>query len=109
MLISSSLRIASATALLLGIVLIPFFAFRTSVETRSESAIQAAPGAIGLVVCTLLALDALLPIPSSLVATASGAALGAWAGTAVNTVGLTAGFLIGLIVGRTGSPVARQI
>jgi uncharacterized membrane protein YdjX (TVP38/TMEM64 family) len=105
----SLLRITSATALLLALVLVPFLAFGGAVEARSQDAMAGPPAALAVTGAALLALDALLPVPSSIVATAMGATLGAWPGTLVNTVGLTAGCLLGLLVGRSGSPIAERI
>lgn len=105
----SLLRIASATALLLALVLVPFFAFGSAVEQSSREAMTGSPAALAVTGAALLALDALLPVPSSIVATAMGAALGVLPGTLVNAVGLTAGCLLGLLVGRSGSPAARRI
>ena len=56
----------------------------------------------------LLAGDIVLPIPSSVVATASGAFLGIGLGTLVSAGGLTAGVIAGLLIGRRyGRPACR--
>lgn len=62
--------------------------------------------AVALVV-GLLAVDALLPVPSTAVMAASGAVLGAPLGGVANAVGLIAGFVVAMEIGRragTGSP-----
>lgn len=95
--------------LLLALILIPFFLFGAAIEGRSAALAAAAPGGIALGGAALLALDIVLPVPSSLLATAIGAALGPWLGTAVNASGLTLGCAAGLLLGRSGSPLARHI
>jgi uncharacterized membrane protein YdjX (TVP38/TMEM64 family) len=105
----SLLRILSATTLLLGLVLVPFILFGEAVEARSHLAFAQSPEVLALGGAALLALDVLLPVPSSIVATAMGAALGAWPGTLVNAVGLTSGCLLGLMVGRSGSPLVQRL
>jgi uncharacterized membrane protein YdjX (TVP38/TMEM64 family) len=105
----SRLRIVSAIVLLLSFILVPFFLLGTALEPYSslpaEDGRMAAAGSAALLLC----LDAVLPVPASAVATASGYALGAWAGTAVNALGLTAGCVLGMLLGRSGSPLARRI
>jgi uncharacterized membrane protein YdjX (TVP38/TMEM64 family) len=105
----SLFRIASATVLLLGFVLIPFFFFGDALEARSIALAAGGREAIALAGAALLALDIVLPVPSSLLATAIGAALGPWLGTLVNAGGLTLGCAIGLVIGRAGSPLARRL
>ncbi len=105
----SLLRIASATSLLLAVVLVPYFLLGATVEEGAAGLLSTDRRGIALAGGLLLALDILLPVPSSIVATSMGAALGAWLGTLVNALGLTAGCVLGLAVGRSGSPLARQI
>lgn len=105
----SLFRIASATLLLLGFVLIPFFLFGDALEARSIALTAGGREAVALAGGALLALDIVLPVPSSLLATAIGAALGPWLGTLVNAGGLTLGCAFGLLIGRAGSPLARRL
>jgi uncharacterized membrane protein YdjX (TVP38/TMEM64 family) len=105
----SLFRAGFAMLLLLGLILIPFFLFGAAIEARTEALAAAALGAIALSGAGLLALDIVLPVPSSLLATAIGAALGPWLGTLVNALGLTLGCAAGLALGRSGSPLARRI
>lgn len=95
--------------LLLGLILIPFFLFGAALEARTAVLAASAQGAIAYGGAALLALDIVLPVPSSLLATAIGAALGPWLGTLVNAAGLTLGCAAGLLLGRAGSPLARRI
>lgn len=56
----------------------------------------------------LLALDIVLPVPSSLVSTAAGALLGPVTGTLVSTIGMTIATITGYLIGRTGASTARR-
>jgi uncharacterized membrane protein YdjX (TVP38/TMEM64 family) len=103
------LRIVSATLLLLAVILLPFFLFGSALEAKAAAVAAGGRGGIALAGATLLALDIVLPVPSSLVATAIGASLGFWIGTLVNAAGLSAGCALGLAIGRSGSPLARRI
>lgn len=105
----SLLRVVSATAFLLALVLVPFLLFGDAVEARTR--VEASGTAFGIAIsgAAWLALDALLPVPSSIVATGLGTALGPWLGTLVNAIGLTASCVIGLFVGRSGSGLARRM
>lgn len=105
----SRFRIAGAILLLLSLVLVPFFVLGASLEPYARLPVDSGRWAAGTAAALLLCLDAVLPVPSSAVATASGYALGPWAGTAVNAIGLTAGCALALVLGRTGSPLARRI
>jgi uncharacterized membrane protein YdjX (TVP38/TMEM64 family) len=63
---------------------------------------------LGAAIFLLLASDIALPIPSSVVATASGAFLGIGLGTIVSAGGMTAGVIAGLLIGRRyGRPACR--
>ncbi len=83
---------------------------------RIESAIAAwlsgdslPAGALYWVVL-LLAVDILLPIPSSFVAVAAGAFLGTWQGTWASSFGLTVGCALGYYLGaRGGRPWAQRV
>ena len=59
-------------ALLLGLILIPFFLFGAAIEARTEALAAGAQRVIALGGASLLALDIVLPVPSSLLATAIG-------------------------------------
>ena len=106
---SRPVRIVTACAILLGMILIPFALLGERVELQSAQLLAARPDAIALIGVALLAADVVLPVPSSIVATAMGALLGGAMGTIVNAAGLTLGCGIGLLVGRGGSPLARHI
>jgi uncharacterized membrane protein YdjX (TVP38/TMEM64 family) len=105
----SLFRIGSAILLLLGLILIPFFLFGPGIEARAAALSASAQSAIAYGGGALLALDIVLPVPSSLLATAIGAALGPWLGTLVNAAGLSLGCAAGLLLGRSGAPLSRRI
>jgi uncharacterized membrane protein YdjX (TVP38/TMEM64 family) len=105
----SMLRILAAVLVLIALVLIPFFLFGGVIDRRAGDLIVLDHGLAALAGAVLLALDIVLPVPSSVVATAMGALLGGAMGALVNAVGLTAGCLLGLILGRAGTPFARRI
>ncbi len=65
---------------------------------------------VAAVVTGLLATDILLPIPSSMVSTFGGGALGTYWGTLASWVGLSAGAVLGFALARwIGPPVARWL
>jgi uncharacterized membrane protein YdjX (TVP38/TMEM64 family) len=106
---SSLARSLGAALLLLAFVLLPYFFLGAAVEGRVAALLAANGPTIALAGAILLALDIVLPVPSSVVATAVGAAAGPWLGTLANAAGLTAGCAAGLLLGRSGSPLARRI
>jgi uncharacterized membrane protein YdjX (TVP38/TMEM64 family) len=88
----------------LAAVVIPYLALGASFEDAATEMFQgqtsrAAAAAIGVL---LLAADMVLPIPSSIVATGLGVALGWWAGMLAATAGLTIGCVLGFALGRSG-------
>lgn len=96
------MRLALLAAALLALILIPFLlwedaltTFATSIITDHKAAWWIAPA-----IATLLAADIVLPIPSSLLATASGALLGFATGALANFTGLTLGCLAGFHAGK---------
>jgi uncharacterized membrane protein YdjX (TVP38/TMEM64 family) len=65
---------------------------------------------IAAAVVGFLGLDVLLPVPSSIVSTAGGAALGFLPGLAASTAGMTLGSLLGYGLGRRfGLPLVRRL
>jgi len=96
--------------LLIGLVLLPFLLFEQQFNafaehiTRSETSKWMVGGAI----FGLLALDVFLPVPSSIVSTASGILLGFLLGAAVVWGGMMAGCLLAYAVGKRGSEATRR-
>ncbi len=97
--------------LLISLVLVPFLLFEDQFNafaayvTRSDSSRWLVAGAV----FSLLALDVFLPVPSSIVSTASGVLLGFAAGTTVVWTGMMAGAMLGYAVGSRGSAAARRL
>ncbi|WP_147125302.1 VTT domain-containing protein [Shimia ponticola] len=99
-----------ASILFLAIIL-PFMAFGDAIELRLTTffAQPQAHALVAMVVVLLLALDILLPLPSSLIAAAAGAYLGFWAGAGAVFAGLLMGSALGYWIGRVaGLPILRR-
>jgi len=106
------LRWGLFTGIVLALVLVPFFLFEESIAGLSEALLQGSAGrlSVGVAVVLLLASDLFVPVPSSLVATASGLLLGLLPGMAATWVGMQSGALAGYGVGRlAGRRVAARI
>jgi uncharacterized membrane protein YdjX (TVP38/TMEM64 family) len=91
-------------------IILPFLLWGEAAETWVEQFLSDAPSLwlLAAVIFLLLAGDIALPIPSSVVATASGAFLGIGLGTLVSAGGMTAGVMAGLLIGRRyGLPACR--
>src|SRR5215218_5166921 len=87
---------------LLAFIILPFVVLGERLESwvpmlMGPSSAAVATAGVGMV---LLASDIVLPVPSSLVLTALGAALGSLMGTLVGAAGLTAGCVLGYALGR---------
>lgn len=104
------MRWAVVWVVLIGLVLVPFFLFETEFNafaarmTRSDTAVWLASTSI----FGLLALDVLLPVPSSIVSTAAGVLLGFWLGAAVIWAGMMVACLLGYAIGARASGLARR-
>ena len=106
------LRWSLFAGIVLALVLVPFFLFEESISRLSEGLLQSSAGglSVSVAIVLLLASDLFVPIPSSLVATASGLLLGLLPGTAATWVGMQSGALAGYGVGRlAGRRVAVRI
>jgi uncharacterized membrane protein YdjX (TVP38/TMEM64 family) len=103
-------RWAIVWVVLLGLVLVPFFLFESQFNEFAARMTQAGTAAwvAGLAIFALLALDVILPIPSSIVSTASGVLLGFWVGTAVVWAGMMVACLFGYALGARASGAARR-
>ena len=86
----------------LALILVPFLLFEERMERFSEALLQDSFGrpSVAFAVVLLLAADLLAPVPSSVVATASGLLLGLGPGTAATWVGMQSGALVGYGLGR---------
>lgn len=106
------LRWSLFTSIVLALVLVPFLLLEESIARLSEALLQDSAGRlwVGVAVVLLLACDLLVPVPSSLVATASGLLLGLVPGIVATWVGMQSGALAGYGVGRlAGKRVAARI
>ena len=88
---------------LLALLLVPFALFESAVLEASERLLRAGTTRLVAIssVSLLLVADVILPVPSSIVATASGMLLGLAEGSFVTWVGLQAGALLGYFLGRS--------
>ena len=99
-------------AALLAIILVPFFIYGEALDAYSARlmADQRSRTAIAIAAIVLLAGDVLLPIPSSLLSTLAGRALGFSLGTLASATGMTAACIIGYAIGRyMGRPAAIRL
>lgn len=88
--------------ILIALVVVPFIFFGTSLEVWTFGLMESSRSApfIAIAGSLLLAIDIVLPIPSTVVAAGLGALLGAPLGIASTTIGLTIGCAIGYYLGR---------
>lgn len=98
---------------ILALILIPFFLFGDQIETWTDNFLRSASdqsGLVAIVLGLLLASDILLPVPSSMVSTATGFFLGFMRGIITSLAGMTvcciAGFWLGAKFGR---PIACRL
>lgn len=105
------MRWAILWILLIGMVLLPFLLFEQQFNAFAEYVTRSDTSRwlVATAVFALLALDVFLPVPSSIVSTASGVLLGFVPGTAVVWGGMMAGCLLGYAVGSRGSRAARRL
>ncbi len=100
----AAIRWSAVIALLLSLVLIPFWLAGSAMDEwalRTIGSLETNGLVAGLIVA-LLALDILLPIPSSLTSIAGGAFLGWPMGALASFVGLTLGCCLGYAIGAKG-------
>lgn len=102
----------SVILFILLVILVPFFLFETGINRYIDGLIEGggSRALLAAVLSGFLAADVFLPVPSSLVSTASGALFGLPAGTLVSWIGMTAGCLIGYLVGlKAGAPLIERL
>ena len=89
------------SVLTLALILVPFFLFGEQIERATLRFVESPPAwwATASVLTGILALDVVLPVPSSLVSTAAGALLGFWGGLVASWTGMSAGCLLGYWLG----------
>lgn len=107
------LGLALPALVVLALVLVPFALVGEPLEALALGALDGAHGqvAVASVVVASLAADVVLPVPSSLVATAAGALLGWLPGALAATLGMLAGGLVGHRLGAVarGRLVTRLV
>jgi uncharacterized membrane protein YdjX (TVP38/TMEM64 family) len=105
------MRWALVWAIVVGVVLVPFFLFGARFEALAEEITGGAVprGLAAAAIATLLALDVLLPVPSSIVSTGGGVLLGFGTGTAVVWGGMMAGCLLAYVLGARASGAAQRL
>lgn len=99
-------------AAILAIPIVPFLFFGERLETRITDWLddELSPGTVAIAVIGLLASDILLPVPSSVLSTLAGHALGFWGGTGASWCGMTLGAVIAFWLVRIfGRPLARWL
>ena len=96
--------------LLLAAILVPFVLFEQQFEALGERVVSGDlrgwPAAV--MVTGLLALDVVLPVPSSMVSTAAGAVFGLVRGAALIWLGMMTGSVLGYLLGARASGTARR-
>lgn len=98
------MRWAWIGAILCTLILVPFFLWGEQLESWSTAASSTSAFAIA----GLLALDVILPIPSSVISTAAGTLLGVAGGTLANFAGMTGACLSGYWIGSRGATLASR-
>ena len=108
MTVSTNLRWGLLIGFLLVLLIGPFFIFEAVITAQISKFLELefALTLASLFIVASLALDVVLPIPSSLVGTAAGAFLGFLGGTLVCWVGMTLGCLFGYWIGASGGTMA---
>ena len=108
-----TLRWAALSSLILALILIPFFLFEgplTAWSTATFAAAQGRPLVSGGLIVLLLAGDAVLPVPSSIVSTIAGGVLGFAAGATAIWIGMTVGCVVSYGLGLGGGRgIARRV
>lgn len=111
------IRFPWRTAIVVGVValaiILPFVFAGAQVDAWVRKVIaQAEQNRVlaGCLLAGLLATDILMPVPSSLVSTACGMALGFWGGTLASFAGMSVTTAVGYLMGRyAAAPVGRLI
>lgn len=99
------------TAAIFILLLIPFVLFGDSLDNWTNSFFQSEPSKLitSLVIGSLLSIDIIAPVPSSILSTAGGYFLGFIGGTLISLVGMTISCLIGYWIGaKFGRPAALR-
>jgi uncharacterized membrane protein YdjX (TVP38/TMEM64 family) len=107
------LRWIGIALLLFAAILVPFLMFEGAIERFAIGALEALRGnpfAAGGLIVASLALDPVLPIPSSLVSAAAGGVFGLWGGALAVWIGMMAGAVLGHLLGvRAGRALGLKL
>jgi len=99
--------------IILAFILIPFLLFADAIEMWTQDFLESAgerSALVAAVLGTLLAIDILLPVPSSVVSTAAGLFLGFTGGMMTSLMGMTFSCSVGFwLGGRFGRPIASRL
>lgn len=103
-------KLTALFLLLLLAILVPFALYEEAMTRWAAGLVNADRPRVlvAAAVVSFLALDVVLPVPSTVVNTAAGALLGVWLGTLTAWMGLTAGCLLGYALGRSAGTGAAQ-
>ena len=98
------------TTLLFALIVVPFLLFEAQFERLGAEIMRGdlAGWPAAALVSGFLALDVILPVPSSMVSTAAGAVFGFARGTTVIWVGMMAGCLLGYLLGSRATAATRR-
>lgn len=98
---STKIRWILLTIIIITVILVPYILFGVSIENWTNHFLQYSPTKfmVSIVIGTLLSVDILAPIPSSLVSTAGGYFLGFIAGMLISLTGMTISCFIGYWIG----------
>lgn len=109
----SALRWLSLWAIVLTIILVPFFLFGSQIERWAQTFIDSAskqPLPVATVLGSLLAMDILAPVPSSAVSTAAGFLLGFVRGLLASSAGMIVSCILGYwLAEKFGRPFASRL
>jgi uncharacterized membrane protein YdjX (TVP38/TMEM64 family) len=99
------------TLAVVALILVPFFLFESYFTVLGERIVRGeVPLAASVaIIGALLALDVVLPVPSSIVSATAGVLLGFWAGTLVVWVGMTISCFVAYLIGARSASLARRI
>jgi len=98
------------SVLLLALIVVPFVMFGDQFDRLGASMMRGdlAGWPAAALVSSFLALDIILPVPSSIVSTGAGALFGFARGTAVIWVGMMAGAILGYFLGARATGATRR-
>lgn len=106
------LRLTLLLLIVFALIIVPFLFFGEVIDAWVASYLEDASrnkGFAAVLLGGLLALDIILPTPSSIVSTACGLLFGFMGGTLVSLAGMTISCVLGYFLGRWARPVAGRM